>query len=152
MTIHSYDVVVSWSGGGAAGGTGRRTHGLVSADGPDPLAVAADPALGGDPDRWNPEQLLVSALSTCHMLVYLHLCRRRGVEVIGYTDRPHGELAIDRDGGRFTEVTLAPSVIVTDPMMMDEAVRLHGVAHNACFIAKSVNFPVRHRPTVSVGL
>ena len=113
------------------------------------LAGSADKTFRGDADRWNPEELLVAALSACHLLSYLHLRgdRRRG-------GRRLSRRAARRDGdgrpGRraFTEVLLRPTVVVADAGMIEVAEGLHEPAHQKCFIAASVNFPVRHAATV----
>jgi organic hydroperoxide reductase OsmC/OhrA len=109
----------------------------------------SDPAFRGDPARWNPEQLLVASLSQCHMLAYLHQCAVSGVVVAAYEDHPEGLMTETEDGrGRFTEVTLRPVVTVADASMTDAALDLHGRAHDLCFIASSVGFPVRHEPQI----
>lgn len=121
-----------------------RTSGLCGA--------SADPALRGDRDRWNPEQSLTAALSQCHMLWYLHLCAVAGVVVTEYADDAHGVMVeTGADGGHFTEVVLRPRVTVSSPDMIDTATSLHKSAHEKCFIANSVNFPVRHEPVVVAG-
>jgi len=97
------------------------------------------------------EQLLVAALSDCHMLWYLHLCAVDGVVVESYVDDAIGLMAMERSGaGQFTEVVLRPRVVVAAADMVDKAVGLHEKAHEMCFIARSVNFPVHHEPTVEV--
>ncbi|MTE18285.1 OsmC family peroxiredoxin [Streptomyces sp. TRM43335] len=154
-TDHHYELVLNWTGN-LGHGTGdyraySRNHEIL-ADGRPPLPGSADPAFRGDPDRWNPEELLVSSLSQCHMLWYLHLCAAGGVVVTDYTDRPVGTMTTDATGGgRFTEVVLRPEVSVTEESMREKAVALHGEVGTVCFIARSVNFPVRHEPTVTVG-
>ncbi|MFD1047407.1 OsmC family protein [Kibdelosporangium lantanae] len=111
--------------------------------------ASSDPSFRGDPARWNPEQLLVAALSDCHMLWYLHLCAVGGVTVESYVDESVGTMATEKSGaGQFTEVVLRPRVVVASEDMVDKAMSLHGKAHEMCFIARSVNFPVRHSPTV----
>ena len=155
MTSHMYETVVTWSGNRGRGTSGYRDYGReneVTAAGPAPIAGSADPTFRGDAARWNPEQLLVAALSQCHMLSYLHVCAMAGIVVTGYTDRARGAMATSGIGGRFTEVALSPAVTVTAPEMVAEAIRLHDDAHHACFIANSVNFPVRHFPVVAVEL
>jgi organic hydroperoxide reductase OsmC/OhrA len=124
----------------------------VSADGRPDLAGSADPTFRGDAARWNPEQLLVAALSQCHMLWYLHLCATNGIVVTGYVDHAHGEMRTHQDGaGEFTSVVLRPEVEVAEPAMVDRAVALHAEAPTLCFIARSVNFPVDHEPTVTAA-
>jgi organic hydroperoxide reductase OsmC/OhrA len=148
---HIYETVVTWTGGRDGGTTGYRDYGRdhdVTAEGRPTIAGSSDPAFRGDPDRWNPEQLLVVALSQCHMLWYLHLCAVGGVVVTGCVDRAAGTMTEHGDGGQFTEVVLRPEVTVREPAMMADAQRLHADAHRACYVASSVNFPVRHQPTV----
>ncbi|GAA3240251.1 OsmC family protein [Nonomuraea helvata] len=148
---HTYPVVVTWTGNKGTGTSGYRDYGReheLTAEGPLPIAASSDPAFRGDPSRWNPEQLLVGALSECHMLSYLHKCAVAGVVVTEYVDNAVGTMAETADGGHFTEAVLRPVVTVASPDMVDTAVKLHEDAHHACFIASSVNFPVRHEPTV----
>jgi organic hydroperoxide reductase OsmC/OhrA len=103
-------------------------------------------------DRWNPEEMLLGALSQCHLLSYLHVCATNGVVVTGYTDDASGTMVQTGDGGgHFTEVTLRPAVTVADKSMRDKALALHHEASTKCFIAASVNFPVRHEPTVTLA-
>jgi len=151
---HTYEVVVTWTGNLGTGTSGYRDYSRnheVTADGPGVLAGSSDPTFRGDKARWNPEQLLVASLAQCHMLWYLHLCADAGVVVTAYVDRPVGTMATTAEGGRFTEVVLRPRVTVTSPDMVEVATRLHADAHRACFIASSVNFPVRHEPTVETS-
>ena len=119
------------------------------------LVLAADGTIAeklGDPSRWNPEDMLLSALSECHLLSYLHACVQAGVVVVGYEDEASGLMVEDgRGGGAFREVVLRPRVTVADPSMTDAATAAHAQAREWCFIANSVNFPVRHEPTVLVA-
>jgi organic hydroperoxide reductase OsmC/OhrA len=152
--VHTYDVTVTWTGDEGAGTAAyrsyRRDH-VVDAAGRPPIPGSSDPAFRGDEARWNPEQLLVVSLSQCHMLWYLHLCVEAGVVVHGYRDDARGEMEENADGsGQFVAVTLRPAVTVADAAMVDRAVALHGAVPAKCFIARSVNFPVHHEPTVVV--
>jgi len=152
---HHYETEVVWTGNLGTGTdtyrSYRRIH-EVRAAGVPPLAGSSDPHFRGDADRWNPEQLLLAALSQCHLLSYLHVCAVNGVVVTGYTDRASGTMTETPDGGgRFTEVTLRPAVEVAAPDMAEKALALHGRAHELCFIANSVNFPVGHEATVTVA-
>jgi organic hydroperoxide reductase OsmC/OhrA len=152
---HHYEVTVAWTGNRGMGTSGYRDFGReheVSADGRPVIPASSDPAFRGDPARWNPELELLAALSQCHMLWYLHLCATSGVVVTGYVDAAEGTMAEDADGaGRFTEAVLRPQVTVAGTDMIDSATALHKEASAKCFIANSVNFPVRHEPTVTVG-
>jgi organic hydroperoxide reductase OsmC/OhrA len=147
---HHYRVSVTWTGDRGTGTSGYRAFGRdhdVHADGPPPLHGSADPAFRGDASRWNPEQLLVASLSQCHMLWYLHLCADSGVIVTGYVDDARGAMSETADGGgRFDEVVLAPRVVVADAGTVEKAAALHATAHERCFVANSVNFPVRCEP------
>ena len=152
MQEHSYRVGVTWTGNRGDGtstyGSYERAH-EVRADGKPTILGSSDPGFRGDPARWNPEELLVAALSQCHLLWYLHLAAESGVVVTEYTDDAVGTMITEPDGsGRFTEVVLRPSVVVTDADVITRATDLHDRAHQMCFIANSVAFPVRHRPRV----
>jgi organic hydroperoxide reductase OsmC/OhrA len=151
---HNYALDLEWTGNlgtGTASYRGYdRSHVLRAATKPD-LLGSADKSFRGDPTRWNPEELLLAALSSCHMLSYLHQAAANGVVVTAYTDTPVGEMVEDGEGGgSFRSVLLQPVVTVADPAMTETAGQLHGPAHDKCFIASSVNFPVRHRDTVLV--
>lgn len=149
---HRYEVTVLWTGNSGAGTSGYRAYGRehdVVAAGRPTLSASADPAFGGDPQRWNPEDLLVASLSQCHMLTYLSLCARHGVVVTGYRDTAVGRMReTPGNSGHFTEVVLHPVVEVENGAMAEQAVALHQQAHETCFVANSVNFPVRHVPRV----
>ena len=122
---------------------------LVAAGKP-PLLGSADKPFRGDPSRWNPEELLLAALSQCHLLSYLHVAVTHGVVVTGYRDDPVGLMTQQGIGGHFTQVVLHPVVTVADPYHVELAGRLHAEAGAACFIASSVNFPVTHEPRTLV--
>lgn len=116
-----------------------------------PVEASSDPAFRGDSTKYNPEELLVASLSSCHMLSYLHLCTVAGVVVTAYTDNATGIMEQTPDGGgHFTEVTLNPVVVVSDESMVNKANELHHQANQLCFIANSCNFPVVHKPTCEV--
>jgi organic hydroperoxide reductase OsmC/OhrA len=120
----------------------------IEVEGKPPLEGSSDPAFRGDAGRHNPEDLLVAALSGCHLLSYLHLCASAGIEVVAYEDQASGMMAIKDRKMRFVEVTLAPKVTIAAGDL-EQARALHEQAHEACFIANSVNFPVLHMPTVT---
>ncbi|CAM05619.1 organic hydroperoxide reductase OsmC/OhrA [Saccharopolyspora erythraea NRRL 2338] len=152
---HSYAATVTWTGNTGHGTASYRGYSRdhdVEIAGKPRLAGSADPAFRGDPARHNPEDLLVASLSECHLLWYLALCSAAGVVVTGYRDEASGTMVEDREsGGHFTEVVLRPQVTVSDESMLSKAAELHQQAHAKCFIANSVNFPVRHEPQISVG-
>jgi organic hydroperoxide reductase OsmC/OhrA len=155
VRTHSYAVRVTWTGNQGTGTSGYRDYSRdhdVHRDGVHTIAGSSDPAFRGDRTRWNPELELTAALSQCHMLWYLHLCAEAGVVVLSYSDDAVGTMEETADGsGRFTEVVLRPKVTIASASMLEAAHRLHGQAHEKCFIANSVNFPVRHEPTIETG-
>jgi organic hydroperoxide reductase OsmC/OhrA len=153
---HRYTVANRWTGNLGSGTSGytaySRNHELDAAAKSGPVLGSSDPAFRGDPSRYNPEELLVGALSACHMLVLLHLCADAGIVVIDYSDQAEGEMTEHADGsGEFTRVILRPRMIITDAARIADAVSLHHRAHELCFIARSVTFPVEHEPTVIAG-
>lgn len=152
VRTHTYSVATVWTGNRGPGTTGARDYDrdhTVSIHGKPDLFGSADPSFRGDSAKWNPEEMLVASLSACHMLWYLGLTAAAGVVVTDYRDFPTGYMSEESDGGgQFTEVVLTPVVTVSDPSMFEKAQRLHHDASSKCFIARSVNFPVRHQPKV----
>ncbi len=152
---HGYELRVTWTGNTGDGTSSYRGYSrahTVSAAGLPDILGSADRTFHGDASRWNPEQLLLAALSQCHMLSYLHVCVMEGVVVTEYVDHARGTMVSDPDGsGRFTEAVLRPHVVVADASMLQAATRAHHRANQLCFIANSVSFPVRHEPVVSVA-
>ena len=151
---HRYATSLRWTGNRGTGTSSYRDYGReheVSAGDRPVLLGSSDPAFRGDASRWSPEDLLVVALSQCHMLAYLHLCAVNDVVVQSYTDEATGTMRTYDGTGEFTEVTLHPRVTVADEPMCERAQQLHEDAHAACFIARSVNFTVRHEPLVSTA-
>lgn len=153
MKIHHYRLDLEWTGNTGAGTSAiaayEREH-QIWAPGKAPIAGSSDPAFRGDPSRWNPEELLVASLAACHQLWYLGLCARANVIVERYIDRPEGVMIEEAGGaGQFASVTLRPHVVLAAGSDMDAAFTLHQKAHEMCFIARSVNFPVRIQPTVA---
>jgi organic hydroperoxide reductase OsmC/OhrA len=152
---HGYETEVVWTGNLGTGTDSYRSYARtheVAAVGVPPIQGSADRHFRGDADRWNPEQLLLAALAQCHLLSYLAVCAMNGVVVTAYTDRAVGTIEETGDGGgHFTEAVLRPAVTVAAAEMAEKARSLHEEAHRLCFIANSVNFPVRHEATVTVA-
>jgi organic hydroperoxide reductase OsmC/OhrA len=156
MKTHRYSVVVEWTGNTGTGTSAyrnyERRHEISAGTRKPVIPGSSDPAFRGDAARWNPEELLVASLSACHKLWYLHLCAEAGIAVLSYVDRAEGEMEETPDGsGRFTRVTLRPRITVAADSDMGMARDLHDAAHAKCFIANSVNFPVRHAPEISAA-
>ena len=148
-----YDVTVQWAGNGGAGTTDYASYSRdhrITAAGKPALAGSADPAFRGSAERYNPEELLVAALSACHMLAYLALCAGGGVRVTDYEDNATGMLTLATEGGRFERVELRPVVTVADAATQERARALHDVAHRCCFIAASCRMPVHIEALVRV--
>lgn len=152
---HNYNLTITWTGNRGTGTSDYRAYDrnhTIQAGDKVEIAGSSDPAFRGDKTRHNPEEFLVAALSTCHMLSYLHVCVLNGVVVTDYKDNATGTMAETPDGGgHFTEVMLNPVVTVQDESMIEKANSLHHKASELCFIANSVNFPVKHSPSCVVG-
>lgn len=151
---HIYNTDLVWTGNT---GDGTKTYKgysrahEISIEGKPKIVGSSDPHFNGDASRYNPEELLVAALSACHMLYYLHLCADAKVVVVDYQDSAKGVMIETANGsGHFTEVTLKPRVLITKESNAESAKELHHRAHKLCFIANSVNFPVGCDATISV--
>jgi organic hydroperoxide reductase OsmC/OhrA len=151
---HHYALEVEWTGNHGAGTADYKAYGrdhVVRALGKHELAGSSDRAFRGDTDRWNPEELLLAALSQCHMLSYLHVAASNGIVVEEYVDAPAGTMVQTHNGGgHFTVATLRPRVVISSGDT-ELALALHHEASEKCFIAASVNFPVMHQPEVVHG-
>jgi organic hydroperoxide reductase OsmC/OhrA len=134
---HTYTLAITWTGNTGQGTTSYRAYSrdhVYSAPGKPDIPGSSDPAFRGDAKRYNPEDLLVASLSSCHMLWYLHLCADAGVNVVAYRDDPVGTMVEDAVRG-------------SDPAKARE---LHHSAYAKCYVANSVNFPVACEPEISV--
>ncbi len=152
---HKYTLQVVWTGDQGSGTSSytaySRDH-LVRVANKPAIEASSDPAFRGSATRHNPEELFVASLSSCHMLWYLHLCAVNGIAVTGYVDDPLGTMEETAQGsGRFTDVVLRPQVTIGAGGDVTLAARLHEEAHKFCFIANSVNFPVRCEPSTDIS-
>lgn len=152
---HHYTVTVTWTGNKGTGTSAytayERSHSIRSKT-KISIEASSDPAFRGDKTKYNPEELFLSSLSSCHMLWYLHLCSEAGVVVTDYTDTPEGTMIESGEGsGYFNAVTLFPQVTVADEKMVKKAVDLHHEANKKCFIANSCNFLIEHDPKITVN-
>jgi organic hydroperoxide reductase OsmC/OhrA len=152
---HHYHATIQWTGNQGTGTDHyknyERSHQIMIAN-KSAILGSSDVAFRGDKTKHNPEDLLLSSLSACHMLWYLHLCSEAGVIVLDYTDNATGIMVESSTGaGHFIEVTLNPTVILAESSMIDKANELHKKANELCFIANSVNFPVKHKPTAKTS-
>ena len=151
---HHYRVDVEWTGNRGTGtqtyqGYGREHQ--IRVAGKPVLAGSSDLAFRGDPTKHNPEDMLVAALSTCHMLSYLHVAATAGIVVTAYTDTAEGTMETNAHGGHFVEVVLRPQVTISAASDAAKAEAAHEAAHHGCFIANSVNFPVRCEPRIVIA-
>lgn len=151
--MHHYEVQVVWSGNTGSGTQNyqgyERAHDII-APGKSTIAGSSDPSFRGDKQRWNPEELLLASLSACHQLWYLGLCAQAGIVVTAYEDKAEGFMLEEAGGaGQFAAVVLRPYVTISGDANADQALALHHEAHEMCFIARSVNFPVSHEPVIS---
>lgn len=149
---HRYTTHTEWTGNLGEGTTSYRAYSrdhLISTAGKPEIVGSSDPAFRGDATRWNPEEMLVASLSSCHMLWYLHLCSQAKIAVLAYQDEAQGTMVEGADGGGyFSLVTLRPLVTLAAGSDESKAKALHEQAHHLCFIANSVNFAVMIEPTV----
>lgn len=152
VKTHTYSAYVRWIAADGVGTKNYRSYSrnhTIGAESKPEIAASSDSAFRGDAARYNPEELLVASLSSCHMLWYLHLCSVNGITVIGYSDDASG--AMEEEGGgtaHFVAVELRPKVTLAGGGDTDKALALHEDAHRLCFIARSVNFPVTVEPEV----
>jgi organic hydroperoxide reductase OsmC/OhrA len=152
---HNYSLTVKWTGNRGTGTSSykefERSHSVL-VDNKTEILSSSDPAFRGDKTKHNPEELFLAAVSSCHMLWYLHLCSEAGVIVTEYIDNATGiMIETSNGGGRFTEITLHPIIKIADNSMKEKAKSLHKKANELCFIANSLNFPVHHEVTVFVS-
>ncbi|MEO8472883.1 MAG: OsmC family protein [Chryseolinea sp.] len=150
MKHHNYQATMTWTGNRGTGTKDYRGYDrshTYQIKGKQVIEGSSDPAFRGDPAKYNPEELLIMALSSCHMLSYLHVCAVNDIVVTAYVDNATGVMEENKDGsGQFIGVTLNPIVTVKSPDMIEKANTLHHDASRACFIARSVNFDVQHKP------
>ena len=153
--MHDYTSRVVWTGNTGAGTAHYKGYARtwdIAVPGKAVVHCSNDPLLGGDPGKMNPEDLLLSALSACHMLWYLHYASEAGVVVIRYEDSPLGVGEVGPGGaGRFVSAELRPAIWVVAGTDLGVAEAIHHRIHAVCFIARSVNFPVTYAPRFEVS-
>lgn len=151
-TNHIYQTFLEWTGNKGEGTANYRAysrdHNILN-NGPQTILGSSDPAFRGDASRYNPEELLIASIASCHMLWYLHLCAEAKINVISYQDDTEGYMTVEADGsGYFSEVILHPVITISEESDLDKAQALHQDAHKKCFVANSLNFPVNFLPTI----
>jgi len=131
-----YRATVAWD----ADRDDLRAHTVTLAE--QRLPASSAPERGGDRSKADPEQLLVAAASSCHMLWFLDYTRRERIRILSYEDAAEGVM----DERRFLRIVLRPAIEFEgepDPALLS---RLHERAHEACYIANSLNCPVEVEP------
>ena len=156
---HRYHVDLTWTGNRGDGTAHYRAYERayqVAASGKPTILGSADPTFRGDAGRWNPEELLLSSVASCHMLWFLHLAANQGLKVLDYQDSSQATMTEDGDGGgRFTVICLYPQVQLAQPDSDEQRQHqqalvesLHDEANRLCFVANSLSLPVHHQASV----
>jgi organic hydroperoxide reductase OsmC/OhrA len=123
-----------------------RNHEIAFKDGAERVIVSGAATYRGDASKADPEDLLVAALSSCHMLSFLAIAAKKRLTVISYQDDAAGFL--ENDGGKLwiTRAILRPKVTFESDPDPETLAQLHHLAHQACFIANSVQTDIRVEP------
>ncbi len=152
---HNYELNLHWTGNLGQGTVAYDEYErdfVISGDSKPELIGSSDPAFRGNISKYNPEELLLAALASCHMLWVLHLCADSGIIVVDYKDKPKGVMIIDQNNaGAFKEAILCPEVMIKNNDRIEDMSEIHAKAAKLCFIANSVNFPVIHRHVVKIA-
>ncbi|ADG98726.1 OsmC family protein [Segniliparus rotundus DSM 44985] len=149
MATHEFQTRLEWSGSTA--GDYReysRSHTAANPPARAELRLSSAPEYVGDAGLLNPEQLLVTAASSCHMLSFLALANRKKIDVRAYQDDALGEMPSDEKPVRISRITLRPVITVAPGSDHALVVELAHRAHDVCFIANSLNSEVRVEPKV----
>lgn len=149
-SLQFFKVQTEWTGNLGTGTNQVRSYSrdhTCMISGKPPLQLSTGNLAVGDASRLNPEDLLVSAISSCHLLTYLYLCACEGIVITAYRDDAEGIMEeVSSGGGQFSEVCLKPRMRLLDPKQKQRAIQLHEAAHAQCIIARSLNFRVRCEP------
>ena len=147
--LHHYRCSLSWRGSTAEGYEAYgRDHSVVVPPSQIELTLSADPVFRGDAARLNPEQLLLTAASSCQLLEFLALAARSRVEVVAYEDQASASMDERSRPPRFTEIRLTPSITVADGTDGARVERLVAKAHEGCYIANSLKCPMEIEPSI----
>ena len=147
---HVFKAKLDWLFSKKEAETYTKSH-AITIDGKSVLHVSAAKAFKGDPALYNPEDLILSSVVSCHMMSYLYVCKQNDIDVVSYTDEAEATLEVSADGsGRFIAIKLNPKVCIANKDKIEEALSLHKKANQLCFIANSCNFPILHFPTCEI--
>jgi organic hydroperoxide reductase OsmC/OhrA len=148
---HVFKAKLDWLFSKKEAATFTKSH-TITIDGKAVLNVSAAKAFKGDPALYNPEDLLLSSVVSCHMMSYLYVCKQNDIDVVSYIDEAEATLEVLEDGsGRFIEIKLNPKVCISNIEKIEEALSLHKKSNQLCFIANSCNFPILHFPTCEIA-
>lgn len=140
---HQYTLHLKWLGNHKSKSHGEDRLYEIHIDGKPNFRGSADRPFFGDNTLYNPEDMMLSALSSCHMMSFLYVCRKSGIVLKSYSDNPIGNLKLNADGsGQFEQVSLKPKVVFVEKLEAERLRQLHEQAGKLCFIANSVNFPI----------
>ena len=144
---HVFEATVRWPADPAQKlppDTAFSRNAILGSPGHAEVPGSSPTVFGGDASRYNPEELVAMALAHCHMLTYLALASKKRVAVLAYEDRATCELGKDPASGKMKILSarLRPKVTVAKGTNLDDARAMHAKAHEHCFVANSVNFPV----------
>ena len=152
---HHYKSLLTWTGNKGSGTQNYKDYDrdyIITIEGKPTLSGSSDPAFRGDASRHNPEDMLLASISSCHMLWYLHLCSVNKIVVTEYKDPAVATMVMNPDGsGQFSSAMLQPQVTITTKSDSQKAKELHHEANKMCFVARSMNFPIDHTPTIKVS-
>jgi organic hydroperoxide reductase OsmC/OhrA len=153
---HEYHITNRWTGNRGTGTSAytaySRDHEISSPGKRAGIPGSSDPVFRGDPSQYNPEELLVAAVSACHMLWVLHWCAEAGIVVTEYVDDAIGEMIEHPDGSaEFSRVLLRPRMIISNAGRIEDVGAIHRRVHEVCAIARSVNFPVEVAAAISAA-
>lgn len=112
------------------------------------VQASASPSFFGSGSRVNPDEAVIAATSSCHMLTFLAIAAKRGLKVLSYIDQPSGTVEKNAEGRTaITHIVLRPRVVFDGVDMDGPALeKLHASAHRNCFVANSLKSDVRIEP------
>jgi peroxiredoxin-like protein len=147
--VHRYEVECRWEGSTGVGYESYdRSHVARALPAKESLALSSDPAFRGNPERTNPEQLLVLAASSCQLLSFLAVCARARIDLRRYEDHAEAEMPEDDKPVRITTIVLRPRMVIARGPSEERVRKLVEIAHNECFIANSLRSTIRVEPEI----
>jgi organic hydroperoxide reductase OsmC/OhrA len=146
--MHQFPVRLRWEGSTATAEYTRNA--IAGAPGKHVVQMSAGGGYGGDDTRWNPEDLFGASIATCHMLTFLALAKKVGIDVRGYDEEATVTLdTVDRVT-RVTKVRLAPRIRIAAGGDEAKARVMFEKAHKYCFVANSTTAEIEMEPTIEL--